>query len=81
MRPSATLQNHEPASLPGSSPICNEGQMSLPPAPKPTVDEERYADREASSGTAADFQGGDAIVVTSGAIIVVLLIVLLVVLL
>ncbi len=70
----------EPAEPAGTS--DGRGGSGAPAsAPKPADDEERYADREASSGAAADFQGGDAIVVTSGAIIVVLLIVLLVVLL
>jgi hypothetical protein len=70
----------EPAEPAGAS--DGRGAGATPAStPKPTNDEERYADRENSSGAVADFQGGDAVVITSGAIVVVLLIVILIVLL
>jgi len=62
----------------------SEGTTATESAPgsstAPASDDEGYAGREASSGPAADFKGGDAIVITSTALIIVLLVVLVLVL-
>ena len=50
------------------------------PAPTSATDEEKYAAREAGSGSTADFKGGDAVIIGSTALVIVLLVVLILVL-
>lgn len=47
------------------------------PAPAPVQDATNYADREADSKKAQDFQGGQTVIVFSGAALVALLLLLL----
>jgi hypothetical protein len=50
------------------------------PSSAPAGDEQ-YAGREASSQSAADFKGGDAVIITSSVLVVVLVVVLILVIL
>lgn len=58
-------------------PVAAHVEKSAAPAPAPVQDASNYAEREAASKDAQDFQGGQTVVVFSGAALVALILLLL----
>jgi hypothetical protein len=65
--------------LADSAPVTVEVQKSAAPAQAPKSDVSNYAQREAQDKQAADFQGGNVVIVMSGAALVALILLLLII--
>ena len=66
------------AAFAGEAPVIAHVEKSVTAAPKAPVQEtSNYAEREAASKDAQDFQGGQTVVVFSGAALVALILLLL----
>ena len=68
--PAAAFADTRPA-------VVQVEKSATAPAPAPAQDVSNYADREAASKDAQDFQGGQTVVVFSGAALVALILLLL----
>lgn len=62
-----------------NAPVPAEVTQTKAPAPAPASDVSSYATREAQDKQAADFQGGNTIVIMSGTALVALILVLLII--
>jgi hypothetical protein len=62
-----------------SAPVAAEVTQVKAPAPAPASDVSDYAAREAQDKQAADFQGGNTVVIMSGTALVVLVLLLLII--
>lgn len=62
-----------------SAPVAAEVTQAKAPAPAPASDVSGYAAREAQDKQAADFQGGNTVVIMSGTALVALILLLLII--
>jgi hypothetical protein len=65
--------------LANDAPVAAEVQKTAAPAPASQSESSSYAQREAQDKQAADFQGGNVVVVMSGAALVALILILLII--
>lgn len=75
----AGLAGAPAVALADSAPVAAEVQRTAAPAPAPASNVANYAQREAQDKQAADFQGGNVVVVMSGAALVALILILLII--
>jgi hypothetical protein len=65
--------------LADNAPVAAQVQKTTAPAPAPQSDVSNYAQREAQDKEAANFQGGNVVIVMSGAALVALILILLII--
>lgn len=75
----AGLAGAPAVALADTAPVAVEVQKTAAPAPASQSDVSNYAQRENQSKQAADFQGGNTVIVMSGAAFVVLVLLLLII--
>jgi len=75
----AGLAGAPAVALADSAPMAAEVQRTAAPAPAPRSDVSGYAQREAQDKQAAEFQGGNVVIVMSGAALVALILILLII--
>jgi len=74
----AGLAGAPAVALADTAPVAAEVQRTAAPAPASQSESTSYAQREAQDKQAADFQGGNVVIVMSGAALVALVLILLI---
>jgi hypothetical protein len=75
----AGLAGAPAVALADKAPVAAEVQKTATPAPASKSQSTSYAQREAQDKQAADFQGGNVVIVMSGAALVALILILLII--
>jgi hypothetical protein len=75
----AGLAGAPAVALADSKPVAVEVQKAEAPTPAPAQDTSNYAQREAQDKKAADFQGGNTVIVMSGTALLALVLLLLII--
>jgi hypothetical protein len=75
----AGLAGAPAVALADTAPVAAHVQKTVAPTPAPQSDASSYAQREAQDKQAADFQGGNVVIVMSGAALVALVLLLLII--
>jgi hypothetical protein len=75
----AGLAGAPAVALADNAPVAAQVQKTAAPAPASQSESTSYAQREAQDKQAADFQGGNVVIVMSGAALVALILILLII--